>query len=486
MASVISDPGGRMRIQLFNPAGVRKTIRVGKMNAKQARAVAAKLETIIADQIGDRAHEPEVMKWLRDLDPRLLKRLVRAGVTTQNATGMRTLSAFLTEFFAALEVKPGTTTSYRNVERNLFKHFGRDAAMRSIGPADAEKFRQFLKNTEKLSDATVSRRIKIARQFFRRAVKWNLISDNPFSDVKAGTERNKSRLFFVSSDVAQKVLDACPDLQWRLLFALSRYGGLRCPSEHLALKFEDINWDQGKFYVSSSKTEHHEGGEGRWVPIFPELRPYLLEALEQAEPGTKHVITKYRSASCNLRTQLLRIIKRAGVTAWPRLFQNLRSTRQTELCEKYAIHLVCAWIGNSAAVAMGHYLQVTDQHFKEASMTPEEKLTLQAAQKPAESGGNDRKGDAPDTEKTSVSTHEEGLSSGRSRTTNTAALLQRNTASRRKVGAESGAVTVLRGSERRDAALSHLSDEQRMRMALDAIEAAERAMFTAQRSAVPA
>lgn len=486
MASVISDPGGRMRIQIFNPAGVRKTIRVGRMNAKQARAVSAKLETIVADQIGDRAHEPEVMKWLRDLDPRLLKRLVRAGVTTQNATGMRTLSAFLTEFFAALEVKPGTVTSYRNVERNLFKHFGRDAAMRSIGPAEAEKFRQFLKNKEGLSDATVSRRIKIARQFFRRAVKWKLISDNPFSDVKAGTERNKSRLFFVSREVTQKVLDACPDLQWRLLFALSRYGGLRCPSEHLALKFEDINWDQGKFYVSSSKTEHHAGGEGRWVPIFPELRPYLMEALEQAEPGAKHVITKYRSASCNLRTQLLRIIKRAGVTAWPRLFQNLRSTRQTELCEERSIHLVCAWIGNSAAVAMGHYLQVTDEHFKEASMTPEEKLALQAAQKPAEGTGNDRKDDAPNTEKTSVLTQEEGLSSGRSRTTNTSGLSQQNTTSRKKSDAESGALPVLRGSERRDAALSHLSTEQRMRLALDAIDAAERTLLAAPRSAVPA
>jgi hypothetical protein len=29
-------------------------------------------------------------------------------------------------------------------------------------------------------------------------------------------------------------------------------------------------------------------------------------------------------------------------------------------------HVVCAWIGNSKAVAMEHYNQVTDEHFKKS------------------------------------------------------------------------------------------------------------------------
>jgi len=39
--------------------------------------------------------------------------------------------------------------------------------------------------------------------------------------------------------------------------------------------------------VRSPKTEHHEGGESRVVPIFPELRPYLEAVFDQAEPGTE-------------------------------------------------------------------------------------------------------------------------------------------------------------------------------------------------------
>ena len=69
----------------------------------------------------------------------------------------------------------------------------------------------------------------------------------------------------------------------------------------------------------------------------------------------------------NLRTQLLRIIAKAGLTPWPKLFQNLRSTRETELAENNPLHVVVAWLGNSQLIAAKHYLQVTDEHFTQAT-----------------------------------------------------------------------------------------------------------------------
>jgi integrase len=149
--------------------------------------------------------------------------------------------------------------------------------------------------------------------------------------------------------------------------ALSRFGGLRCPSEHLTLEWADLDWEKNRFRVHSPKTEHLEGGGERWVPIFPELRPYLEEAFELARPGTVHVIGRYRDTNANLRTQMLRIIKRAGVKAWPKLFQNLRASRETELAKEYPIHVVCAWIGNTEMIAAKHYLQVTDDYFERAA-----------------------------------------------------------------------------------------------------------------------
>ncbi len=51
---------------------------------------------------------------------------------------------------------------------------------------------------------------------------------------------------------------------------------------------------------------------------------------------------------------------------WPKLFHNLRASRETELAESFPLHVVCAWIGNSQPIAAKHYLQVTDEHFERA------------------------------------------------------------------------------------------------------------------------
>ncbi len=194
---------------------------------------------------------------------------------------------------------------------------------------------------------------------------------------------NPSRLYFISREEAQAVLDACPDAEWRLLFALARFGGLRVPSEPLALRWADVDWKRDRITIRSAKTEHHEGGESRQIPIFSELRPHLEAVWEQAEPGTEWVITRYRNANSNLRTQLLRIIERAGLKPWGKPFQNLRSTRETELAEKFPVHVVCKWLGNSQVVANRHYLQVTDEHFREASQGGAES-GAQAAQNTAQ------------------------------------------------------------------------------------------------------
>ena len=77
-----------------------------------------------------------------------------------------------------------------------------------------------------------------------------------------------------------------------------------------------------------------------------------------------------------------KIIKRAGLVAWPRAWHNLRSSRQTELTETFPSHVVTAWLGNSERIAEKHYLQVLDSHFDRAS---QDGSSLKAAQKAAQS-----------------------------------------------------------------------------------------------------
>ena len=55
---------------------------------------------------------------------------------------------------------------------------------------------------------------------------------------------------------------------------------------------------------------------------------------------------------------------------WPKLFQNLRSSRQTELSAVHQPYLVCRWMGNTEAIAINHYLQETGQHLAQAYTVP--------------------------------------------------------------------------------------------------------------------
>jgi integrase len=171
----------------------------------------------------------------------------------------------------------------------------------------------------------------------------------------------------MSEKQSQKVLDNCPDAEWRLIFALARYGGLRIPSELLSVRWADVNLPAGRMTIHSPKTEHHTGKASRVVPIFSELCPYLEDCDALAEPGTEFVINRYRQKNANLRTQLERIIERAGLTPWPKLFQNLRATRATELADEYPEHVAAEWMGHSRKVARKHYWHVTDAHFAKAA-----------------------------------------------------------------------------------------------------------------------
>ncbi len=178
------------------------------------------------------------------------------------------------------------------------------------------------------------------------------------------------------------------------MFALSRYGGLRCPSEHLALRWDGIDWERGRMRVWSPKTAHHEGHESRTVPIFPELRPYLEAAWDRAEDRATFVVAgPFRSTAKNRRTQLRRIVMRAGLSPWPKPWHNLRASRQTELEESFPSHVVCAWIGNSERVAREHYLQVTESHFQKAADAPLESASQITSQHPGEPGYLEPKGD---------------------------------------------------------------------------------------------
>ena len=105
--------------------------------------------------------------------------------------------------------------------------------------------------------------------------------------------------------------------------------------------------------------------------------------------------------NANLRTTFEKLVRRAGLQTWPRLFQNLRASRETELVESYPIQVVASWLGNTPSVAMRHYLMTTDEHF-ETAIKDDRQAAQNAAQQAHAKGGSKSQNKQPAHEKTPV------------------------------------------------------------------------------------
>lgn len=128
------------------------------------------------------------------------------------------------------------------------------------------------------------------------------------------------------------------------------------PSEIRDLKWEHVNWEQNTILLNAPKVRRQ-----RLVPIFPELAPYLSEQFDEATAGSVHVFAKLRHHA-NLSTTAEKYVQRAGCKAWPKFWNSLRASRETDLMDLVGLRKACQWIGNSPTVAMRNYalLKKTD------------------------------------------------------------------------------------------------------------------------------
>ena len=302
------------------------------------------------------------------------------------------------------EVKSGTLDTYKKAKKNLIGHFGADRKLETITKSDAEKWRIWLatesnsrdKDRNSLADSTVRRRTGKAKQFFEAAIAAGLIDKNPFKHLPSTVHANEKRQHFVDREIIDDCLKAAPDAQWRAIIALARYGGLRTPSETAALKWSDLDFAAGRMIINASKTEHHRSSGRRVCPMFPELRPYLEDLDALAAKGDEFVVPRCGKSS-NLRTMFIAIIERAGHEAWPKLFQNLRASRETELLALYPAKDVSSWLGNSVPVAMKHYAMARKEVFEDAALKPSGAMPENADEKSEAESEADAKQNAKQT-----------------------------------------------------------------------------------------
>ena len=134
-----------------------------------------------------------------------------------------------------------------------------------------------------------------------------------------------------------------------------------------------------------------------WCPCSPSFKPSCKM------PSIRHPKERYSSLTATGAAQpisvristgsqpdLNRIINRAGLTAWPRLFNAMRASRATELASQYPAATCTAWLGHTQAIAEAHYYMVRDEDFDRAASTTASNQTApnSASQSGANSGAH--------------------------------------------------------------------------------------------------
>ena len=357
MASLTKDKAkNQWRIQFKDREGKRRWIRLPKVikTKSQAAKIKTQVENLVAASISGTALSEGTADWVKTVGSELRDKLATAGLL--NARVRLTLPELCDRFIASKRVAESTKLTYRNVKRNLTDHFGTDKAVHEVSSEDALGFYNWMLDSEVGSENTARRRTGIARQIFRFAVTCEWIHVNPFKrdDIRVSVRHNKSREHYVTAAEITAILDKCPNIDWKLIFALTRYAAMRCPSEVLKLRWSDIHWDKNKMIVTAPKTEH-AGKPTRPMKIMPELYPILREAFESPIGSSEFVVSRYRDDTVNLRTNAHRIIKKAAVAPWSNLFNNLRKSCVTDLKRHYPEPLVHLWVGHTKGVSDEHY-----------------------------------------------------------------------------------------------------------------------------------
>ena len=363
MASLNRRTDGTFRL-IVTRGEQSKEIVLGKIPKKAAELCKSMVERIMAAQGAGIAIDVEVASWTAKIDDRLHAKLVKAGVLQQRHR--RTLGDFITQYIGERsDWKPATLRAFRTAAKKMLAYFGDDTPIESITADKCYSYKAQL--LREFSQGYTAKQVERAKMVFSAAHRRKLIAEHPFVDVTAGRHDNPDKQYFVTVDETNALLEACRNARQRLIIILARYGGLRCPSELVGLQWSEVNWEKKRFIVHSPKTERHKGGAYRVVPLFPEVETALSELWETLPDGADDRIFPEITEKKSLGSFIAKTSARAGIVLWNKPFQNMRSSRATELIAIFPAHVVNKIMGHTEAVAMAPNRPILDSDFEKRS-----------------------------------------------------------------------------------------------------------------------
>lgn len=396
----VKDKNGFKEIQYLDRDRKRRSLYAGKIPKRQAESIGCKVEAIVARQIQGYEADGELSQWLAGLAEGFHAKLAKLGLCRPReiAEAKPTLKAWTDRYVESHTGKPTTIEQLKLTAKGLCEILGEDTPIDQITPGKAEDFRRELEK-RKLAINTIRRRIGRAKQFFASAVKHKLIEDNPFKDEASAVGSNPERMMMIPAEWIEHLIRETKCEDWKIILAFCRYAGMRSHEARIQ-RWDDIDLVKGRMLIRSNKSP-----AVRTCPIFPELRPHLMRAREMAPDGATMLQTRYKPEA-NPCTTLRKMIVKAGLKPWPKLLQNLRATRETELLAKYPAKDATSWLGNSPTIAHKHYSMATDEAFAKAIAEPTistpHRTPHKAPQTPHDTARRDKTGKISTSEESAI------------------------------------------------------------------------------------
>lgn len=113
---------------------------------------------------------------------------------------------------------------------------------------------------------------------FAFAEELELRDGNPVARVSPQKAEKRTPVILDAGQYA-KLLNACEKRPMMLLYVTTlAEAGLRCDSEALHLRWEDVDLEEGYLWIASGRDGHRtKSGKGRWAPMTPKLRQAMRE-----------------------------------------------------------------------------------------------------------------------------------------------------------------------------------------------------------------
>lgn len=182
--------------------------------------------------------------------------------------------------------------SYRRYE-SLLRRYVRPALgarnLAAICPLDIQAVYQQLVERG-LSARTIRYTHSVLRSAMRQAIRWRLLAEDPTNGAQLPRQRRRE-MRVLTVEQSRRLLETAMKTPYGPIFAVALTTAAR-PSEYLALKWQDINWERGT--VSIARTLERVSGGWRFAETkrarsrrVIKLQGWVLELLKDLYAKTK-------------------------------------------------------------------------------------------------------------------------------------------------------------------------------------------------------